>query len=153
MPHPGELNLDAPAPPVEVEVNIDGKEYVLREAPAGDVTDILLLATGLGSKDRPAPIDGPASLVSLVVARCLYERTDQGERPVPLDTILSWPHRIVRSLFEKAKEINKLRRTLKGPRDVRHPRRGDRGVLRGGAGRSVPARLNPPAIGASNRGL
>jgi hypothetical protein len=108
MPHPGELNLDDLAPPVEVEVKIDGKEYVLRQAPVGEVTDILLLATGLGSKDRPAPIDGPADVVSLVVARCLYERTDQGERPVPLDTILSWPHRIVRPLFEKAKETNEI---------------------------------------------
>ena len=99
----------------EVPVGILGKRYLLREASEGAAAryrNAMLKATKLGPDGKPISLDGMADAAPLLVSLCLFEVYEhQGvskDRPVLLSTVVSWPSRVVKPLFEKAKEISEL---------------------------------------------
>lgn len=100
---------------VEVPIKIGNNDYILREASEDAVCkyrNALLKSTKLGPEGKPSAIDGMADVEPLLVSFCLFEKYDhkgvQKERNVSLQTIRSWPSRIVTQLFDKAKEISEI---------------------------------------------
>ena len=106
--------------PIEERVSIGGKKYILREA-TGDAgckyRNSLLKATKLGPDGKPVSIEGMADSEPLLVSLCLFELYEQKgsngvsetkERPTPLIVVRSWPARVQKALFERAKEISDL---------------------------------------------
>ena len=53
-------------------------------------------------------VEGVADVEPLLVSLCLYQITPKGDVPVQLATIRGWPARIVKPLFEKAKQLSNL---------------------------------------------
>lgn len=94
--------------PVEVPVTIAGESYTLREATgetAVQYRDAMLACTTLGPEGKPTIISGLAGVEPLLVSLCLYDSIDH---LVPEATIRSWPARIQKALFERAKQISDL---------------------------------------------
>lgn len=99
---------------IEVPVTIAGKKYVLREASEATAA-VYRNASIAGAKledgklsEMPKNLGG---IQSLLVSRCLLAcDTETGEavNPVSREIINDWPSRIVKPLFEKAKEISEL---------------------------------------------
>jgi len=97
---------------IELEIAIDSKTYLLREA-SGDASvkyrNACLSATKV--KDgKVSGFDGLADVEPLLISFCLYERKEDGTRGnrVKLDKIRAWPARVQKALFEKTKEISEL---------------------------------------------
>ena len=96
--------------PVEVPVNVGEKHYVLKEASgaaAVSYRNAMLRCTTLGADGRATKVDGMAETEPYLVSLCLFT-TDNPSRPVHINVIKSWPSRVQRRLFEKAKEISDL---------------------------------------------
>lgn len=101
--------------PHEEPVSIGGKSYTLREASEGAAA-VFNNASMRGSKvvDGQLQInaEGTGDLPALLVSLCLFEKYDHGgqtkERPVPITTVKTWRHDIVKQLFDRAKEISRL---------------------------------------------
>ena len=98
--------------PIEVPVSIQGKKYVLREA-SGDAArkyhNAVLSSTQLGPEGKPSRIKGMADVEPLLVSNCLFSVDDEGQQvPVLLQTILDWPARVQKGLFERIKDISDL---------------------------------------------
>lgn len=93
--------------PIEVPVSVNGAQYILREA-NGDaacryrnaVMECVEMVDG-----KPARVHGMANTEPLLVAMCL--RTADGKL-VGEATVRSWPPRVIKVLFAKAKEISDL---------------------------------------------
>lgn len=110
------LNFDLER--VEVPVTVGGKDYVLLEIDGAG------WAKYQSARDRTARVssdtsrgvlqirhgDGLPDTAFLLLHLCLFERAgpEAGAklRPVPLDRIKGWPHRVIKPLFEKAREIS-----------------------------------------------
>lgn len=109
----GELNFDD-LTPIEVPVKYDGKDYVLCEA------DEEAAAVFRNGSIRGAPVDDgevvglPTDLgsqQSLLVSRCLHHTDSSGEKTTQLvdqRVLRKWPSRVIKPIFEKAKEISEL---------------------------------------------
>lgn len=96
--------------PIEVPFKFRGKSYVLREA-SEDVACRYRNAILRVSKVEDGKFtagDGFADTSAILVSGCLFEVTDGGEKSVPLPTVRAWPARVVKPLFQKAKEISDL---------------------------------------------
>jgi len=101
--------------PIEVPVRMGGKRYVLVEASEDAACKYRNHTTGCArfENGRMVGLSGPiADVEPLLVSLCLFELYDhQGEtrrRPVTLNQVKGWPARVVRPLFERAKEIGGL---------------------------------------------
>lgn len=100
--------------PIEVSVTIKGKSYILREASEAASSryknaqfKAMKLAEGIdGSKT--SSIDGMAETEALLVSLCLFEKTETGEKTVPLEEIKRLPHKVVEPIFKCAEEISGL---------------------------------------------
>lgn len=93
--------------PREFSVTVGDKEYVLREASEGAAVryrDAIFQSTKF-SKGKLSGMVGLAEAEPLLVSLCLFEG---GDKPVPLNVIKCWPARIVKAMFEKAKDISDL---------------------------------------------
>lgn len=123
--------------PVSVPVRIAGKDYVLRET-TGDASckwrNALLAATKLGSDGKPTSLSGMADSEPLLVSLCLFEVYDQGgerkERSVPLGVVRAWPYRLVKALFNRAKQISHLDEEQESEEALLSRMEADRGKLR-----------------------
>lgn len=115
---------------IEVTVKMNSKTYVLREATeeAARTFENARLACNQYSNDGGTrSIRGLADVRSLLVSLCLFEleigadNSVTHERAVQLSQVRSWPTRITKELFEKAKEISELDvdETLEGLRQQR----------------------------------
>lgn len=99
---------------VEIPVTIGGKKYVLREADE-ETAEMFQNAQIKGARVQDGemislPTD-VAGVQSLLVSRCLYQCDDDGKlfrQSVSRDIVKKWPSRVVKPLFEKAKEISEL---------------------------------------------
>jgi hypothetical protein len=109
------LNFDDLAP-VEVEVKVKGKKYILREATghaAAQYRNAALKAAKMVD-GKVVGMDGLADAEPLLVSLCLYELEDLGngkpprERPVPVQVVRGWPARLVTALFTKVRDISDL---------------------------------------------
>jgi len=92
----------------EVPVVVEGKNYVLKEATGSAATawrnakaESIKLRNGKPVGFSKGPTDSDPFLVSL----CLFN--SEGNL-VPKETILSWPDRIQKTLFERLKQISDL---------------------------------------------
>lgn len=100
----------------EEPVKLFGKNYVLREATGAAACkwrNDIFKSTKLGPDGKPVSVDGLADSEPNLVSLCLFERYDDGrgqtrERNVPLATIRGWPQRVVKRLFERAKDMSEL---------------------------------------------
>lgn len=116
-----ELNFDD-LTPVEIRVSIFRKKYVLREIDEGDAVrwrNSQLRAARM-SEGQVVSMGDLAESEPLLVSFCLYranedhkiilrnDGTPDKSTLTPLATIKSWPARIVKPLFERAKEISEL---------------------------------------------
>jgi hypothetical protein len=105
-----ELNFDS-LTLIEVPVKIQGKTYTLREA-NGDAAVAYRNASlrGMTLEDgKVKKLDGIASVEPLLVSMCLFFIDDDGvEKNVDELTVRSWPGRVVKAIFNKAKEISEL---------------------------------------------
>lgn len=98
---------------VEVPVYIDGKEYVLREASGSAVVEYRsarINATSFNEEGKTQAVRGSIVVTeSLLVSHCLY----LNDEPVPQSTLLAWPARIVRALYDKVLEISEINEPAK----------------------------------------
>lgn len=118
-----ELNFDDLLP-IEMPVRHKGKQYILREAD-GEAAVLWRNANMAGSKmdvaTKVVTLGGnTADVQPLLVSLCLYEADGSGKLRlnkegdpdkrflVSLKVVKSWPERVVKSLFEHAKEISDL---------------------------------------------
>ncbi len=95
--------------PIEIPVTgPDQRSYVLKEASgeaAAKYRNAILGCTRLSPEGKVSSVQGVASVEALLVASCLYN--DKGSL-VQRSVIDKWPSRVVKKLFEKAKEISEL---------------------------------------------
>lgn len=103
-----ELPLEFDLTPTTVPVRIAGQDYLLKEASGAVATtwrNSVFRSTKVDSNGRPSSYEGIAEAEPLLVSLCLYEANG---KLVPIQTVKSWPARIQKALFEKAKEISGL---------------------------------------------
>lgn len=98
--------------PIEVEVKIDGKEYRLREATvdsAAKYRNASIRAARMVD-GKVVGLDGVSEAELALVMGCLFSANDKGQYIVPVARFLleSWPDRVLRELFKRAKEISGL---------------------------------------------
>ena len=105
--------------PVHVDIVIDSEDYVLKEASSLAVTKFQNAAMKSFKMEMDEDgktktlIDGSGSLADqapLLLSMCLYKKGVKDDKTtlsaVSMTAINSWPNRVVKSLFEKAKEIS-----------------------------------------------
>jgi hypothetical protein len=93
---------------IEVPVSIEGKKYTLREASGGaaiQYRNAMLASTKLGPGGTVTSVSGMANIEPLLVSLCLFD--EKGKR-VSEATIKNWPSRVLKTLFDRAKEISEL---------------------------------------------
>ncbi|MCK9568739.1 hypothetical protein M0R72_07350 [Candidatus Pacearchaeota archaeon] len=103
-----ELNFDD-LTTIVIPVKYQGKSYTLREADEaaacqyeGAKSECLKLANGeFSGVDHKSM----AATEPLLVSLCLF---DEASNNVPVEVVRSWPSRMVKKLFEKAKEISEI---------------------------------------------
>jgi len=98
--------------PIELPVKIAGKEYLLREASGEDAriyNNARMRGVQMeGDKILSLPEDS-AGIPSLLVSRCLWETKDgKPTARVAIQKVRGWPERVIKPLFEKAKDISEL---------------------------------------------
>lgn len=101
--------------PQEYHFKFRGKSYVLREASADagvKYQNKQLAASKLGTDGKAYLGEGFADSQPYLVSLCLFEKTvvngDVSERPVMGSLVRSWPNKLVKELFETAKEMSGL---------------------------------------------
>lgn len=104
--------------PVEDEVVIQGQEYVLREADnktAVAYRNAMMRAARMDDQGRVSMMDGMADAEPVLVHGCLFHKPtkfDSRGNPVWVPVVPAWvnslPHRIIKPLFERARDISGL---------------------------------------------
>lgn len=91
-----------------IPVRFRGRDFTLREATAdagAQFRNSLLKSTKM-TDGKVTGLDGLADAEVLLVSLCLLEGSDM--RVVPKGEIKTWPSRIVKKLYDKAREISDL---------------------------------------------
>lgn len=86
----------------------DGKHYVLREANGRTATehrDAVISASQFGPDGKVTGIKGLAAVEARFVSSCLW---DENNRNPSVQLIQSWPARVQKTLYEKAKELSEF---------------------------------------------
>jgi len=100
---------------VEIPVKLNGADYVLREADeetAAMFNNARLAGIRLEDGKMAGLPSDIASLQSLLVSRCLFTVSPDGSKSrVDRGIVKGWPSRVVKPLFERAKEISDLDET------------------------------------------
>jgi hypothetical protein len=101
--------------PIEIPVKIASKDYVLREAGeafASKYQNALMRSTKVvegTDGNKSATVEGISDTEALLVSLCLFEVGQNNSKvSVNVNTIRTWPHRVVKPLFQKAEEISGL---------------------------------------------
>lgn len=94
-------------------LKIQGEDYVLVEADedsAKRYKNAAMRSTKFGAEGKPSGVDGLADIEPMFVSMCLFKLDAvQNRHPVPLKTILSWPHRIIDPMYRKARELSGMK--------------------------------------------
>ena len=92
----------------EVNFKIGDNEFILKEA-SGEAAcayrNAILRSTELGPDGRPSKLSNLADTEPLLVSLCLFNIDG---RRISVNDVKKWPNRIVKKLFDKAKEISEL---------------------------------------------
>jgi len=99
--------------PIEIPYKIGDKEYVLQEAMSDAAVkwrNASIACTKYGADGNPQGFSKLGDLEPLLVSLCLFEVEDGSgiRKPMQESQVRKWPHRIITSLFDKAKKISKL---------------------------------------------
>lgn len=89
-------------------VKLSGKAYSLREASGDAATKFAnarLNCIKLGPDGKPQTVRGVADVEPLLVSLCLFDETGNN---VPEATVRSWPARVQKVLYDRAKEMSHL---------------------------------------------
>ncbi|MFA5376327.1 MAG: hypothetical protein WC455_11335 [Dehalococcoidia bacterium] len=89
-------------------VKLSGKDYSLREASGDAATKFAnarLSCIKLGPDGKPQTVRGIADVEPLLVSLCLF---DESGKNVPEATVRSWPARVQKVLYDRAKEMSHL---------------------------------------------
>lgn len=93
---------------IEMPFNLKGKSYTLREASgsaACQYRNAVMNGMTLGPDGKPVKMEGLADSEPLLVSLCVF---DDRQNPIALNKVRSWPNRVVKRLYEKAKKISQL---------------------------------------------
>jgi hypothetical protein len=102
--------------PVAIYFKHGPKEYVLREASEDIIVKYQNIQIGAArmAEGKVVGISGLADAEPALVAGCVFEviyasdGTVRSEKPMTIQEIRTWPHRIVKPLFNDIKEMNGL---------------------------------------------
>lgn len=102
--------MDLDLTPKEETYRIGGRDYTLVEPSEDAACRWRNLATSKAKMQdgKVVGMDGIADVQPYLVSLCLFEETDKGRVAVPLSVIRGWPARVVKVLFERAKELGDL---------------------------------------------
>lgn len=96
---------------IRLPVSIGSLKYVLREA-SGEVAceyrNAQLACTQIGENGKAVSIQGIADVELLLVSRCIFRLDGDREVPVSISEVATWPSRVVKILYEKAREISEM---------------------------------------------
>lgn len=102
-----DYNFDEIAP-IEVPITVKGERFILHEA-TGDAAckygNAMSACYHYGPEGNISSITGMADVQPLLISLCLTK--ENGAR-VSEDVVRSWPARVQKSLFKRAKEISDL---------------------------------------------
>ena len=128
---PMAFSLDRIEVPLKLTYDGETWDYILLEADGSTGTayrNAVVEGMTLGENGKPTSINGVGSLPVMLVSKCLRllkkdaQGNSTGERlPVAENKVAQFPERVVKALFERAKEISELGEeddTLKKLRDV-----------------------------------
>jgi hypothetical protein len=96
---------------VEVPVKIRNEDYILKEADGNVACQYRNASTRCARMNdgKVTGVDGVADVEPFLVSLCLFKVLSTGARvPVDVKVVRSWPSRIIKPLFDRAKEISKL---------------------------------------------
>lgn len=94
---------------IEIPVEIDGEQYVLREASgetAATWRNAIMRCAVIGPDGKPTGVRDLADTELLLVSLCLFH-VGSGNA-VGLDFVRSLPNRVCRALFAKVREISDI---------------------------------------------
>lgn len=97
--------------PIEIEVRLNGKVYILKEADGGSCAkyrDAITRAAQIGPDNKPIRYDGVAEAELMFLSLCLWESKGKTYRRVSIDVIRSWPNKVIDRLHSKAVEISNM---------------------------------------------
>jgi hypothetical protein len=92
----------------EVPVKIGQKEYTLREAngeAARKFRNAVIKAARFGPDGKAERLEGAADAELVLINACLV---DASGRQTPINVLAGWPNRVLKALFNRAKEISDL---------------------------------------------
>jgi hypothetical protein len=97
----------------EEPVIIDGESYVLiepTEADAKTYRNAVLRSQRMDAETKTITSEGMADVPSILVACCLFKADLDGSKrsPVAQKTILTWPTKVIKALFQKAQDMGDL---------------------------------------------
>ncbi len=102
-------------PPIRIPIKYEGNDYILREATEQVQRDYQNLGIRLSKQvqdGKISSVEGLGDLQSHLVSGCLFKIDDKGkEIPVKKQELFTWTGKIVKKLFEKAKEISGIAST------------------------------------------
>lgn len=102
------LDFDSLAP-LELPFVHKGQRYVLREASDAHVTEwqaAVIKSLIVQPDGTRIPSERTNETRLKLVAACVFSQEEGGNvKPVTLDTVKTWPHRVVADLFDKAKRL------------------------------------------------
>lgn len=100
---------------IEIPFSFRGKSYILREAgcdAACKWRNSILKGTRFAADGKATQVENLADSEPLLVSLCCFELLNREGtvhyRPVPVQEVRGWPSKMVKKLFETAKEISEL---------------------------------------------
>ena len=104
-----EFNFDNDMSVREIPFKIKGENYILREASGSAIAaykNARLEKMTLSDTGKPKTVKGMGDVEPLLVSLCSFQA--ETNQQVPLQTVLSWPGRVVSKLFDEAKKISEI---------------------------------------------
>lgn len=96
---------------IEVPVTLAGKKYVLIEADgetAAGMKNRIIRSSKVSDEGKVTLGDGIADAEAFLVGQCLYRDESGGRTRIGEATVRSWPARVVKALYERARQISGL---------------------------------------------
>ena len=139
------VNFDDDVTPRQFEFTHWRQKYILHEASEAAAVEfnrarmsgVEIFHPGDGEERTVKSLQGAADVEPLLVSHCVFMvNPDGSEAPVSLQTIKTWPSRIVRNLFQRAKEMSGLdeAETMQGLQDQLYRLQGKIEKLKGAEG-------------------
>lgn len=93
-----------------VDIEIDGIDYVLKQASAGvsrDYRNKQASIVKLGPNGKPVGFNDIGSVEPFLVSKCLFVKDT--DKPVSYNTVCEWPENVVREIYDDIREMSNLK--------------------------------------------